>query len=180
MESGAYHGVLEYGAAKDTPVPLTIACKLLGTVPKQLTQSMTVIVLADTEFSTVKFFNAVRAKSWRIVVGVRNNRKLQDRRTVKQLYRHGKRGQQVLLKGLTKPLTISWFWLKRADRKRELRFVVSSHPYSGAYLVMLGRKRWAIEGFFKTVKHHFGLHCFGQSTKLGVYRWFILQYFGQN
>ena len=32
-------------------------------------------MLADTEFSTVKFFNAVREKSWRIVVGVRNNRK---------------------------------------------------------------------------------------------------------
>jgi len=40
--------------------------------------------------------------------------------------------------------------------------------------VMLGRKRWAIEGFFKTIKHRFGLHCFGQSTKLGVYRWLIL------
>ena len=38
----------------------------------------------------------------------------------------------------------------------------------------LGRKRWAIEGFFKTAKHQFGLHCFGQGTKLGVYRWLIL------
>jgi len=38
----------------------------------------------------------------------------------------------------------------------------------------LGRKRWAIEGFFKTIKHRFGLHCFGQSIKLGVYRWLIL------
>jgi hypothetical protein len=37
-------------------------------------------------------------------------------------------------------------------------------PYPGVYLVRLGRKRWAIEGFFKTVKHQFGLHCFGQST----------------
>lgn len=159
---------------KGYPSPSDLACKLLGTVPTQLTQGKTVIVLADTEFCTVKFFNAVRAKSWRIVVGVRNNRKLQDGRTVKQLYRHGKRGQQILLEGLTQPLTISWFWLKRADSKRELRFVVSSHPYSGAYLVMLGRKRWAIEGFFKTIKHRFGLHCFGQSTKLGVYRWLIL------
>jgi hypothetical protein len=38
----------------------------------------------------------------------------------------------------------------------------------------LGRKRWAIEAFFKTIKHRFGLHRFGQSTKLGVYRWLIL------
>jgi hypothetical protein len=28
--------------------------------------------------------------------------------------------------------------------------------------------------FFKTAKHQFGWHCFGQSTKLGVYRWLIL------
>ncbi|OYQ66672.1 hypothetical protein B9G53_03385 [Pseudanabaena sp. SR411] len=45
--------------------------------------------------------------------------------------------------------------------------MISSHPYSAAYLVILGRKRWAIEGCFKTIKHRFGLHCFGQSTKLG-------------
>ncbi|HEY9645993.1 MAG TPA: hypothetical protein V6C88_06475, partial [Chroococcidiopsis sp.] len=43
-----------------------------------------------------------------------------------------------------------------------------------AYLIQLGRKRWVIEGFFKTAKHQFGLHCFGQGTKLGVYRWLIL------
>jgi len=39
-------------------------------------------------------------------------------------------------------LTVSWFWLK-ALGKRELRFVVSTHPYSGVYLVRLGRKRWS-------------------------------------
>jgi hypothetical protein len=41
-------------------------------------------------------------------------------------------------------------------------------------LVRLGRRRWAIESFFKTIKHRFGLHRFGQSTCLGVYRWLIL------
>jgi hypothetical protein len=30
-----------------------------------------------------------------------------------------------------------------------------------------GRRRWAIEGFFKTAKHRFGLHRFGQQTLLG-------------
>ncbi|MEM8810024.1 MAG: transposase, partial [Cyanobacteria bacterium P01_G01_bin.38] len=34
--------------------------------------------------------------------------------------------------------------------------------------------RWAIEAFFKTAKHQFGLHCFGQGTRLGVFRWLIL------
>ncbi len=101
-------------------------------------------------------------------------RKLQDSRCLKDLYRHAQRGLQVTVEGIDFPLTVSWFWLKRAEGKRELRFVVSTHPYSGVYLVRLGRKRWAIEGFFKTAKHQFGLHCFGQSTKLGVYRWLIL------
>lgn len=134
-------------------------------MPTQLSQGSPVIVLADTEFGTVEFITAVRKRSWRAVVGMRCNRKLEDGRTLKQLYRSGKRGQQVHLLGMSNPLTISWFWLKRADGKRELRFVVSTHPYSGVYLVRLGRKRWAIEGFFKTIKHRFGLHRFGQSTR---------------
>ncbi len=29
-------------------------------------------------------------------------------------------------------------------------------------------------GWFKTAKHRFGLHRFGQGTLLGVYRWLIL------
>ncbi|MBU7321202.1 transposase, partial [Paenibacillus oleatilyticus] len=101
-------------------------------------------------------------------------RKLADGRHLKQLYRTGNRGQQVYLDGIAYPLTVSWFWLKRADGKRELRFVVSTYPYSGVYLVRLGRRRWAIEGFFKTIKHRFGLHRFGQSTRIGVYRWLVL------
>ena len=154
--------------------PSQLACKLLATVPIALSQHRRVIVLADTEFGTVEFLHAVRKRSWRAVVGMRCNRQLQDGRTLKGLYRSGQRGQQVQLKGMSYPLTVSWFWLKRAEGKRELRFVVSTYPYSGAYLVQLGRKRWAIEGFFKTVKHRFGLHRFGQTTKLGVYRWLIL------
>jgi hypothetical protein len=154
--------------------PADLARKLLATVPKSLVNGRVVLVQADTEFGTVEFFKAVRKRSWRPVVGLRSNRTLQDGRCLKDLYRHAQRGLQVYLKGIDYPLTVSWFWLKRADGKRELRFVASTYPYSGAYLVQLGRKRWAIEGFFKTAKHQFGLHCFGQGTKLGVYRWLIL------
>lgn len=161
---------------KGHPSPVHLACKLLATVPPALSQGRTVIVQADTEFGTLEFLNAVRRRLWRAVVGLRCNRTLQDGRTLQQLYRTSKRGQQVQLQGLGYPLTVSWFWLKRADGKRELRFVVSTHPYSGVYLVRLGRKRWAIEGFFKTIKHRFGLHRFGQSTQIGVYRWLILSF----
>lgn len=159
---------------KGYPSPSQLACKLLATIPAQLSQGRVVVVQADTEFGTVEFIKAVRQRAWRAVVGMRCNRKIQDGRTLKQLYRKGRRGQQVYLFGMTSPVTVSWFWLKRADGKRELRFVVSTHSYSGVYLVRLGRKRWAIEGFFKTIKHRFGLHRFGQTTKLGVYRWLLL------
>jgi hypothetical protein len=154
--------------------PADLARKLLATVPKSLVKGRVVLVQADTEFGTLEFLKAVRKRSWRPIVGLRRNRTLQDGRCLKDLYRHAKRGLQVYLKDIDYPLSVSWFWLKRADGKRELRFVASTYSYSGAYLVQLGRKRWAIEGFFKTAKHQFGLHCFGQSTKLGVYRWLIL------
>jgi hypothetical protein len=154
--------------------PSQLACKLLATVPKFLVQGRVVLVQADTEFGTVEFLKSIRHRSWRAIVGLRCNRTLKDGRCLKDLYRHAKRGLHVHLKGIDHPLTVSWFWLKRADGKRELRFVASTYSYSGAYLVLLGRKRWAIEGFFKTAKHQLGLHCFGQGTKLGVYRWLIL------
>ncbi|MEM9484687.1 MAG: transposase [Cyanobacteria bacterium P01_F01_bin.116] len=159
---------------KDQASPNRLACKLLASVPKSLVTGRVVIVQADTEFGTIEFFNAVKQRQWRAVVGVKNSRLLQDGRKLKDLPGNSNRGLQVYLEGIDYPLTVSWFWLNRADNKRELRFVASTHPYSGVYLVRLGRKRWAIEGFFKTAKHQFGLHCFGQGTKIGVYRWFIL------
>jgi hypothetical protein len=160
---------------KGHPSPNQLACKLLATVPRRLTcRFKSVVVLADTEFGTPKLTDAVRGRKWRAVVGIKSDRKLSDGRSVKALYRHAKRGCQVQVAGFAHPLTLSWFWLKRADGKRELRFVASTHPYSGVYLVRLGRHRWAIEGFFKTIKHRFGFHRFGQSTRLGVYRWLIL------
>ncbi|MBE9060765.1 transposase [cf. Phormidesmis sp. LEGE 11477] len=161
---------------KGQPSPNRLACKLLASLPKSLVKGRTVIVQADTEFGTAEFIGAVRQRKWRAVVGMRNSRCLQDGRKLKDLPDHAKRGLQVYLNDVDYPLTISWFWLKRADNKRELRFVASTHPYSAVYLVRLGRKRWAIEGFFKTAKHQFGLHCFGQGTKIGVYRWLILSF----
>lgn len=38
------------------------------------------------------------------------------------------------------------------------------------------KRRWQIEGWFKTAKHRFGLHRFGQGTLLGVYRWLVLSF----
>jgi len=112
---------------KGHPSPVQLACRLLGTVPRQLSQGRVVLVQADTELGTVEFLKAVRKRSWRAVVGMRCNRKLSDGHTLKQLYRNGKRGQQVSLEGIDHPLTVSWFWLKRAQVKRE-RELCRFHP----------------------------------------------------
>jgi hypothetical protein len=37
-----------------------------------------------------------------------------------------------------------------------------------------GEPEGTIEGWFKTAKHRFGLHRFGQQTLVGVYRWLVL------
>jgi hypothetical protein len=48
---------------KGYPSPSQLACKLLRTLPRYLTQGGPVIVLADTEFGTVDFLAAVRQRS---------------------------------------------------------------------------------------------------------------------
>ena len=98
------------------------------------------------------------------IFGMRSDRRLADDRQVSQGLQ---RGQQVVLQGLNFPVTLSWYWLKRDDGSLEKRFVISTKPLSAIYITRLGRKRWQIEGFFKTVKHRFGLHRFGQSSLVG-------------
>ncbi|MGF1601283.1 MAG: transposase, partial [Thermosynechococcaceae cyanobacterium] len=63
------------------------------------------------------FLNAVHNRHWRAVVGMRNNRHLTDGRQLKDLPGNAKRGLQLYLTEIDYPLTISWFWLKRADNK---------------------------------------------------------------
>ncbi|MDJ0647410.1 MAG: transposase [Xenococcaceae cyanobacterium MO_188.B19] len=70
---------------------------------------------------------------------------------------------------------MSWVWLKR-DGKRVQRFVISTKPMKGKTIARWGKRRWQIEGFFKTVKHCFSINRFGQKTLLGVYRWLILSF----
>ena len=56
----------------------------------------------------------------------------------------------------------------------EIRFVLSTRPIKASTLKWWGKRRWQIEGWFKTAKHRFGLHRFGQGTLLGMYPWLIL------
>ncbi|MGK7879226.1 MAG: transposase [Crocosphaera sp.] len=159
---------------KDTPSPSQLALKLLNTLPSILTESFQIYVLGDTAFGTIKFIKKIRSYSFNHhgILGIPNTRTLTDGRKVSELKT---RGQQVYLKGLNFPVFISWVWLKR-NGKRVKRFVISTKPMKGKTIVRWGKYRWQIEGFFKTAKHQFSLHRFGQKTLLGVYRWLILSF----
>lgn len=156
---------------KNTPSPTQLGCRLLRRLPKILTQRFEVLVLADTAFGTNEFVTSVRRLKHHALVGVRCDCKLSDGRRFTQLY---KRGQQVRLLGLKFSVHLSWYYLKRSDSKLEKRYVLSTKALKGSTITWWGRRRWQIEGFFKTVKHRFGLHRFGQQTLLGVYRWLVL------
>jgi hypothetical protein len=155
---------------KGTPSPAQLGLRLVRRLPCVLKRRFQVMVLADTAFGSVEFLQGIRQLKYHAVVGVRRDRKLVDGRHVSSLY---KRGQQVRLHGLPFVVSISWFYLKR-DGKWEKRFVLSTRAMKASTINWWGKRRWQIEGWFKTAKHRFGLHRFAQQTKLGMYRWLIL------
>ncbi len=159
---------------KETPSPSQLAQKLLNNLPSILIQSFQIYVLGDTTFGTIKLIKKIRGYSFKhhAIVGIPKTRTLTDGRKVSEIKN---RGQQVYLNGLDIPVFLSWVWLNR-DGKRVQRFVISTKPMKGKTIARWGKRRWQIEGFFKTAKHCFSLHRFGQKTLLGVYRWLILSF----
>jgi len=156
---------------KDTLSPAELGLRLVKILPKTLTDLFEVLVLADTAFGSNEFVTRVRRLKHHALVGVRCDRKLEDGRSVAQLH---KRGQQVRLSDLKFPVHLSWYYCKRDDGELGKRYILATKALKGRTMTWWGRRRWQIEGFFKTVKHRFGLHRFGQGTLLGVYRWLVL------
>ena len=156
---------------KGTSSPAQLGLKLVKRLPKSLTERSEVMILADTAFGSVEFLHSVRQLRYHAITGVAINRKLVDGRVLRHLH---KQGQQVYLVGLKFPVTVCWYYLKREKGKLEKRFVLSTKPLKASTINWWGKRRWQIEGWFKTAKHRFGLHRFGQGTLLGVYRWLIL------
>lgn len=156
---------------KGTLTPAQLAIRMIHTLPKRLRQHYKLTVLADCAFGNIEFLKAMRRLKVYVVVGIPCSRTLQDGRQLRQLTR---RGQQVYLAGLSFPLYVTWHWLKREDGKSIKRFVLSTRRIKSATILWWGRRRWQIEGWFKTAKHRFGLHCFGQQTYKGIYRWLVL------
>ncbi|WP_211176435.1 hypothetical protein [Brasilonema sp. UFV-L1] len=105
--------------------------------------------MADTAKGSVEFLHGVRKFRYHAVTGVAINRKLVDGRPLRNLH---KQGQQVHLVGLNFPVTVSWYYLKRNNGKLEKRFVLSTRPIKASTLKWWGKRRWQIEGWFKTAK----------------------------
>ncbi|NJM73646.1 MAG: transposase [Scytonema sp. RU_4_4] len=156
---------------KGNPSPAQLGLKLVKRLPKSLTEHFQVIILADTAFGSVEFLHGVRKLKFHAVTGVAIDRKLLDGKVLRHLHQQG---QQVRLVGLKFPVTVCWYYLKRDKGKVEKRFVLSTRPIKASTLKWWGKRRWQIEGWFKTAKHRFGLHRFGQGTLVGMYRWLIL------
>ena len=157
---------------KDTPTPTQLALKLLRQIPKAWRERFKIRVLADAGFSTTALIPGAQTLGFETLMSVCCDRSLEDGRCVSDL---SERGQRVQLKDLENWVSVSWFWRKHETTgERDQHFVVTTEPLSGAYIVRLGKRRWAIEACFKTLKHQFGWDCFGQGTRLGMYRWWIL------
>ena len=155
---------------KDRRTPAQLAIRLIDSLPRKLLRAYRVTVLADTGFGSNQFILAMKKRRLPLIVGVNARRKLADARQLQDL---AHKGQAIRLQGLDFDVFISWFYLRR-NGKLEQRFVLSTRPLKGSTIAWWGRRRWSIEGFFKTIKHRFGLHGFGQQTLLGVYRWLVL------
>jgi hypothetical protein len=158
---------------KDSASPATLALKLLRTLPKTLTARYRVMVLADSGFGSVEFIEGVRRLDHHAVVGVRRDRRLQGGTRLDRATIRGEGSEPVFLEGLEVPVYVAAYWLKR-DGGKEKRFVLSTKALSPAAIVRWGKRRWAIEGFFKTAKGRFSLDRFGQGSRLGVYRYLVL------
>ncbi|RAM48974.1 MAG: IS701 family transposase [Hapalosiphonaceae cyanobacterium JJU2] len=156
---------------KGTPSPAQLGLKLIQRLPESLKLNFQVMILADTAFGSIEFLHGIRKLKLHAITGIPVDRKLVDGRVLRHLH---KQGQQVYLVGLKFPVTVCWYYLKREKGRLEKRFVLSTKPLKASTIKWWGKRRWQIEGWFKTAKHRFGLHRFGQGTLLGMYRWLIL------
>lgn len=155
---------------KGQATTVALALELVAAFPPSL-WSARVVVLADAGFGSSEFITGCRDLGFeRVLVGIRCNRKLSDKRRIDALK---KRGEQHTLHDLDIPLWLSWCDVKR-DKGKQRFFVASTFAAGGAYLARRYRKRWLIESFFKSVKHDFGLKEARLRTKTGIKLWIFL------
>jgi hypothetical protein len=105
------------------------------------------------------------------VVGMRQDRRLDDGRHLKEV----RSGERVTPSQLSYPVTVARHHLRRKD-EQETRFIVATFTARGVIIARWGKRRWAIEAFFKTAKGRFALSRFAQQTLLGSLRFLVLSF----
>jgi|APDOM4702015023_1054809.scaffolds.fasta_scaffold23916_1 hypothetical protein len=159
------------GAGQRSPAQL--ALKLLSGLPDFFKQVFHIRVLADGGFASNAFLEGVVRLELETLVAIRH-----DRRLVQGGYLHDtKQGEQVTLLELDVPIWAAHFTWHNQDGTSEVRYIVATFQATARYLCQVGKHRFKIEGFFKTIKHTFSLHRFGQRTPLGAYRFLVLSFF---
>jgi hypothetical protein len=150
--------------------PAKLAAKLLRTLPDSLKRGYKIRVLLDAGITSKWLLREIHRLGFEAIVGIQGTQRLTEGRLLKEVKR---RGEQVFLTGMDRPVFVSWV-IRRYKRQLKRFFVISTVAISGKHIVRWGKRRWQIEGFFKTVKHRFGIHRFGVGTLQGLYRWFLL------
>ena len=127
------------------------------------------LVLADGGFGNKPFLEGVRKLGLDAVVGMRQDRHLEDGRQLKEV----RSGECVTPTGLSYSVSVARYHLKRGE-ERETRFMVSTFSAQQRVIARWGKRRWSTEAFFKTAKSRFGLARFAQQTYLGALRFLLL------
>ena len=148
-----------------------LALSMLGRLPRAWPGWFEVRVLADAGFGSNEFIEGVHRLGLHAVVGVSSDRVTSEGRAMSELRC---RGVKVWLRDCAVPVFVSWFKLRRDRGEFVWRYVVSTQPATGETIKRWGRRRWRIEGFFKTMKSRFGLDQFGQRTARGALRFLVL------
>lgn len=160
---------------KGSKSPTVHALRMIQTFPKTLSKGFKVRVLADGGFDAATFMVGVHQLGYSCIVGTRSTRKTTDG---KKLSQYPFRTRTIYLKNVQQdknliPIYFSWAWLERNGRW-EKRYVLSTEQMTPNNIRRTGRRRWAVEGVFKVLKNRFGLHHFGQYSKLGVLRYLLM------
>lgn len=148
-----------------------LAVRLLRSLPKRLMMRFEVLVLADGGFGNTTFLEGVRQSGLHAVVGMRQDRRLEDDRQLNE----ARSGERVTPTRLSYPVTVGRYRLQR-NGKQETRLVVATFAARGTIVARWGKRRWVIEAFFKTAKSRFAFSRFAQQTLLGSLRFLLLSF----
>ncbi|GGJ59248.1 hypothetical protein GCM10008938_51690 [Deinococcus roseus] len=160
---------------KGSKSPTVHALRMIQTFPGTLSKGFKVRVLADGGFDAAMFMVGVHQLGYSCIVGTRSTRKTTEG---KKLSQYPFRTRTIYLKDVQQeqipiPIYFSWVWLER-NGGWEKRYVLSTEKMTPDNIRRTGRRRWTIEGVFKICKNRFGLHHFGQQSKIGVLRYLLL------